>query len=290
MMVFAFAVCVALFIKGSVSPSPGPHGHSGNPIFDFYWGLELYPRLGRWFDVKLWTNSRVGLMMWQLIVLLAWKAQIERSGWNYAMSATSILQTIYLAKFYWWEDGYMKSIDIFVDRAGYYICFGCLTFVPVVYTITSVYMVENAPILTRGQFIVIIILGLVLVGLNYWSDYQRQLCRATNGNCTIWGKPAKVIHAVYLDHKGDKRKSVLLASGFWGFSRHFNYVFEILAAFLWEVPSLFVSFIPYIYLFFLIILLVHRSFRDEQKCREKYGKYWDEYCKVSKFRILPYVF
>jgi hypothetical protein len=38
---------------------------------------------------------------------------------------------------------------------------------------------------------------------------------------------------------------------------------------------------------FLVALLV-RS--DDQRCREKYGKYWTEYCSHVRWRILPGVF
>lgn len=30
-----------------------------------------------------------------------------------------------------WETGYLSTIDIMHDRAGYYICWGCLVWVPV---------------------------------------------------------------------------------------------------------------------------------------------------------------
>ena len=33
-------------------------------------------------------------------------------------------------KFFYWEIGYMRSIDIIMDRAGFYETWGCLTFVP----------------------------------------------------------------------------------------------------------------------------------------------------------------
>jgi hypothetical protein len=35
------------------------------------------------------------------------------------------------AQFFMWEMGYMSTIDIMHDRAGYYICWGCLVWVPV---------------------------------------------------------------------------------------------------------------------------------------------------------------
>lgn len=118
MVLTGFLVCVLLLVKGTLLPSPGEHGSSGNVVFDFYWGIELYPRIGKNFDVKMWIISRFGMMAWQLLALFCWKAQVEHSGWNWAMAATAVMQTLYVAKFYWWEDGYMWSIDIIYDRAG----------------------------------------------------------------------------------------------------------------------------------------------------------------------------
>ena len=36
------------------------------------------------------------------------------------------LQLVYITKFFIWETGYFCTIDIMHDRAGYYICWGCL--------------------------------------------------------------------------------------------------------------------------------------------------------------------
>ena len=41
------------------------HSVSGNFIFDYYWGTELHPRIAGW-DVKLFINSRIGMMGWPL--------------------------------------------------------------------------------------------------------------------------------------------------------------------------------------------------------------------------------
>lgn len=111
-------VSVLLYVKGLASPSPGEHGASGSAVFDFYWGLELYPRIGKKFDVKLWTNSRFGMMLWQLLVLVSWKAQVETTGWNWAMAVMSFLQTVHAAKFFWREESYMQFTDVVVDRSG----------------------------------------------------------------------------------------------------------------------------------------------------------------------------
>ena len=67
----ALLLCVGLYFKGRFAPSTADAGHSGNFIFDMFWGTELYPRFGHsvWpigWDVKLWTNCRFGMMYWGL--------------------------------------------------------------------------------------------------------------------------------------------------------------------------------------------------------------------------------
>ena len=57
-------------------------------------------------------------MLWQIAVLVFAFAHFEAYGFSYAMTATCLLQSVYIAKFFWWEEGYMQSIDIIVDRAG----------------------------------------------------------------------------------------------------------------------------------------------------------------------------
>ncbi|KAL3194238.1 hypothetical protein MRX96_016370 [Rhipicephalus microplus] len=111
-------VSVLLFLMGTIDPSPGEFGVTGNIVFDFYWGIELYPRIGDRFDMKMWFNSRFGMMLWQLLVLACWKAQVDTIGWNWAMAASALLQSSHIAKFFWWEDLYMQSMDVTVDRGG----------------------------------------------------------------------------------------------------------------------------------------------------------------------------
>ena len=35
---------------------------------------------------------------------------------------------------------------------------------------------------------------------------------------------------------------------------------------------------------------VHRDLRDEHACQLKYGKDWDKYCKIVRYRIIPLVY
>lgn len=41
--------------------------HLGSAAYDFYMGIELNPRLGETFDLKLFTNGRPGMLSWTLM-------------------------------------------------------------------------------------------------------------------------------------------------------------------------------------------------------------------------------
>ena len=106
----------------------------------------------------------------------------------------------------------------------------------------------------------------------------------------VWGRRAKFVQVEYTTSDGRKRKSRLMVSGFWGVSRHLNYVFELMLALSWSLPSLGNGVSPFFYFWFLLILLVHRTFRDEEKCRAKYGEGWDQYCSQVQYRMIPFLF
>jgi len=122
---FSLAFCLFLYLKGTFAPSSTDVGTSGNPIFDYYWGTELYPRIFGW-DLKMFTNCRFGMMGWPLIIISFAAKQQELYGLSDSMIVAVALQLIYITKFYFWETGYLRSLDIMHDRAGYYICWGCL--------------------------------------------------------------------------------------------------------------------------------------------------------------------
>lgn len=135
-----------------------------------------------------------------------------------------------------------------------------------------------------------LVIGLISVACNYWADFQRQMFRATNGQKPIWGHLPRIISAPYTTGDGKSRKSILLASGWWGVARHINYLFEILLALSWSLPSAFHAFLPYIYVSFLTILLIDRAYRDELRCSSKYGPAFDEYCRIVPWKIVPGVY
>lgn len=287
--VFSFGFCIFLLIKGRFFPACRDSGSSGNLIFDFYWGTELYPRIFGW-DVKVFTNCRFGLMSWPLLIWSYAAKQQELYGEiSDSMLVAVALQWIYVMKFFIWESGYLRSLDIMHDRAGYYICWGCLVWVPGIYTSGTLYLVQHPNHLGLGLAALLFVLGTVFISINYLADRQRQLVRSTQGNCLIWGKKPDYTVAAYTTEQGERKQNILLVSGWWGLARHFHYVPEILGALCWTLPALFVNILPYFYVIFLVILLSNRAYRDDRRCADKYGLDWLKYCERVPYKIIPYV-
>ncbi|OXA58166.1 7-dehydrocholesterol reductase [Folsomia candida] len=292
--ILALSLCAYLWIKAKLkSDEKDPYllDKKYPVLHEFYRGMELHPRiLG--VDVKQLTNCRIGMIMWQLLIIIFLIAGWQLHGFNGGHLVNVLLQTIYIYKFFRWETGYFNTLDITLDRAGYYLCWGCLVWIPSFYTFHSYFFVYHQPTLGSLANIMIFLLGLLSIYYNYNVDRQKELFRTSlDKSVKIWGKPAQYLKVVYKTADGKQRESKLLLSGWWGVARKINYTFELLAAFLWSVPGGFVFGIwPFLYFAFLLALLVHRIYRDESKCLDKYGRGWNDYCLKVKYRLIPYVF
>ncbi|MBS3921540.1 MAG: hypothetical protein KGZ37_00125 [Nitrosarchaeum sp.] len=285
---FSLFFCFFLYLKGRFRPSSTDSGLRGNFLFDFYWGTELYPRVFGW-DIKMFTNCRFGMMGWPILLLSYASKQAELSFLSDGMIVAVFLQLLYVGKFYLWETGYLRSLDIMYDRAGFYICWGCLVWIPSIYTSPTLYLVQHPFELGKVTAALLLIIGTVAIIVNYMADRQRQKVRATMGSCTVWKKPPILTKATYTTSLGERKENILLASGWWGIARHFHYLPEILGALCWSLPALFFNLLPYFYVVFLTALLIDRAVRDDKRCREKYGAAWKEHCEKVPYKILPFV-
>jgi len=83
----------------------------------------------------------------------------------------------------------------------------------------------------------------------------------------------------------------VLISGFWGVSRHINYLGELLMAIGLSLslgyPS---ALLPWLYPLYYVALLVPRQLDDDRRCALKYGALWQEYQRAVPYRIVPFVY
>ena len=157
------------------------------------------------------------------------------------------------------------------------------------YTSHTLYLVTHPNHLGVPLTVALMMAGILSIYTNYEADYQKYIIRK-NKKSKIWRKETEVIEVKYTTDDGEIKETVLLLSGWWGVARHFHYLPEVMAAVCWSLPALFDSPIPYFYVVSLTLLLLHRSRRDDKRCQQKYGSYWEEYRKLVPYKILPGLF
>jgi 7-dehydrocholesterol reductase len=287
--VSALVLCAALYVKGRTMPSSRDTVYTGLPVFDFFQGIELHPRM---FGVSLkqLINCRLSMMGWSAATLLFALAQHDQGHLTGSLAACAAVTVLYLLKFFWWETGYFGSLDIMHDRFGYYIAWGVIAWVPALYCLPGFWMLHHGQDLPLWQTLGWIVFGVACIWINYDADAQRQRVRATDGQTTVWGKAPVLLEARYTTADGQQRTNKLLASGWWGVARHFHYIPELGLAMAWTAPAGFGHLAPWLYWLFLAILLFDRSIRDEKRCAAKYRADWERYVAQVRWRILPGVF
>ena len=97
------------------------------------------------------------------------------------------------------------------DHAGWYICWGCLAYVPSIYTGSTLCLVNNPIQLGTPLALTILLAGIGFVYMNYDADNQRAQFRKDKGK-KIWGKIPEKVQAMYVTEEG-KRKIIIIM--FW---------------------------------------------------------------------------
>jgi delta14-sterol reductase len=247
-------------------------------VYDFWLGTALNPRIGV-FDLKLFCEARPGLIAWVAIDLSLAAKQYELNGFvTVPMILVCAFHFWYVADYYWHEEAILTTWDIKHENFGWMLCWGDLVWVPFTYTIQAYYLVQHTHDLPWWGAIAIILLNVTGYVLFRGSNIQKHNFRK-NPELPIWGNPAEYIKTA--------RGTLLLTSGWWGLARHMNYFGDLLMGLAWCLPCLFGSPLPYFYILYFTILLVHRERRDHEMCAVRYGTDWDAYCAKVPYRIVP---
>lgn len=293
----ALVLSALLFVKGVVSPSTPDHGAPpGTPfLFRLYWGEELYPNIFG-IDLKHFIICRIGMMSW-FFFTLSFSLSGSSSFPTPAMTASATLSLLYVAKFFlsFEVPGYMSAADIAVDRFGFMLSWGTISFMPLCHSLQVLHLVRGSGVLQMSWLACYswIAFGLIMIWLNLDADTQRHHVRAAlkaNKKITIWGKAVEVIRAPYVDSSGKQYENFLLVCGYHGIIRHFHYLPDIVLLFLYCAPAGFSHPLTFTYFFYLTGLLVDRCQRIDARCKAKYGSQWDEYVKRVPYKLIPGVF
>ncbi|KAI9440746.1 ergosterol biosynthesis ERG4/ERG24 [Lactarius indigo] len=246
---------------------------SGNFIYDVFMGAALNPRIGP-VDLKMWAEVRIP---WVIVFFLAVSGackQYEQFG-----AVTPCLLRVAVAKA---KKCIPQTWDMFHEKWGFMVIFWNFAGVPFTYVYSVVYMASHEP--EKYQF-----------STRSWDTSMSQKSRfkmQTQGIYSYrWTFPqlpwGTVKNPTYIQTAHGNR---LLTNGWWQFSRKPNYVADWTMSFTWGLVIGTASPIPYFYSVFFITVLVHRTTRDFERCALKYGKDWERYCEIVRWKFIPGVY
>ena len=251
-------------------------GNTSNVVFDWFIGRELNPRIGAW-DIKLFCELRPGLLLWLFLNLASLQHQYQQLGYvTNSMILVNVLQFIYIIDGVLNEEGCLTMIDITTDGFGFMLAFGDLCWVPFCYCLQSRYLALVE--VNLSSIAVVTIISIMALGFYIFKASNNQKNDFRQG---------KLPHLKSIQ---TDRGTKLLIEGWWGISQHINYFGDMLIALSWCLPTGFDTVLTYFYVIYFSSLLLHRQTRDEEKCKGKYGKYWDEYEKKVPYKIIPYIY
>lgn len=282
MTLFAYGFSIFLYAYGK---RHGQYRGTGNVAVDFFMGTGHNPRIpaGGLFDLKFFCEARPGLILWTLVNASFAYVQYQTYGFvSLSMILVCVFQWIYVIDYFLHEPAILTTMDIKHENFGFMLAFGDLVWVPMTYGLQAFYLIHHMHTLSPLAAVGIVALNVAGLAIFRAVNNQKNRFRRDPENARIWGRKAEYFETA----QGSK----LLVSGFWGWSRHFNYVGDEMMALSWSLPCGFAGPVAYFYPLYFAILLIHRERRDNHMCAEKYGDDWRRYCERVRWRIIPGVY
>jgi delta14-sterol reductase len=241
-------------------------------------GALLNPRMGQ-FDLKFFCESRPGLLLWIVLNASFLAKQYDLNGFvTTPMLLVNAFQLLYVADYFIHEDAVLTTWDIKHERFGWMLCWGCLVWVPFMYSLQAHYLVTHTHDLSSLSTVALVALNMAGYAIFRSANLQKHRFRS-DPRRPIWRREPAYIRT--------NAGALILTSGWWGVARHMNYLGDFVMGLAWCLPVGFAHPLPYFYVVYFAILLVHRERRDHRMCLAKYGRDWDTYCRKVPWRIVP---
>lgn len=269
-----------IFSFGIVLPYPS----TGKSFFtDIFLGRLENPQFKNGhIDAKMWLYL-IGAVMLELNILSFLAHQYLTFG---EIFSGIILCASMLTYFIWdylsFEKVHLYTYDFFAERVGVKLGWGCLAFYPYFYLIplwATVHLPDpKTPTWLLFCYAVIFLFGWTLAR---GANMQKYFFKTQPKKSFLGIKPETITDG----------KKTLLVNGFWGVSRHINYLGEILMALGIALSVGYPSIVwVWLYPIYYVALLLPRQIDDDRRCAHKYGDLWNVYIKRVKYKIVPYLY
>jgi delta14-sterol reductase len=252
-------------------------------VADIFFGrLENPQFLNRRIDTKIWLYL-IGAVMLQLNVLgFAAHHYLVFGKISSGVFLCGTMLTFFVWDYVTFEKVHLYTYDFFAERIGLKLGWGCLTFYPYFYLIALWSTVnlqdpDTSPWLLFC-FVLIFISGWIL---SRGANLQKYFFKTQPEKSFLGIKPESISDG----------NMTLLVNGFWGVSRHINYLGEILMGLAIALSVGYPGIIwVWFYPLYYIVLLIRRQIDDDKRCSSRYGNLWKNYTKKVKYRIIPYLY
>jgi hypothetical protein len=195
---------------------------------------------------------------------------------------STVLLMYFLIDYLTFEEVHLYTYDLFAENVGFKLGWGCILFYPYFY---AIFLWTTAPLPDphTPAWLLVIYAFLFFTGwvLSRGANLQKYFFKKDPGKAFLGMVPEILSDG----------KHTLLVNGFWGLSRHVNYLGEILMgtgiilcvgypAMIW----------PWLYPLYYVALLFTRQMDDNRRCALKYGALWDQYVKKVPWKIIPFIY
>jgi protein-S-isoprenylcysteine O-methyltransferase Ste14 len=253
----------------------------------FFAGLSEYNPVGPLgVDVKMFLYLAGAVQLQLNLLSFAAAHAAARPGGGLAPGAAAYFACLsfFVVEYIFFEEPHVYTYDIFRERLGFKLVWGCTAFYPFFYALPAAFLStrdDAVPPATAAACAAVYFAGWVLTR---GANMQKFACK-TGGAPLLCGLvPSRTL-------PGSRGR--LLVSGFWGVARHVNYLGEIVqAAALAALAALGSgSAVPVLYPLYYVALFIPRQADDDEVIRAKYGdKVFKAYVAAVPYRIVPWVF
>lgn len=270
------------------------HRITGYPIYDFFMGAELNPRLFGILDFKMFYEVRIP---WFILFGLS-SAAAARQYEQYGYVSGEVLFLL-MAHFLYanacakGEHLIVTTWDMYQEKLGFLLIFWNMAGVPMSYCHCTLYLANHDPSTYAWNKYALTAFFVTYLFV-YWvwdtANGQKNSFRMMERGTFVKRKtfPQLPWQEVYNPRAietetGDR----ILADGWYGVARKIHYTCDMFFALTWGLITGFDSPFPWFYPVFFCIMISHRAIRDITRCREHYGDAWKEYEKQVPYLFIP---
>ncbi|KAL8984027.1 MAG: hypothetical protein Q9205_001905 [Flavoplaca limonia] len=222
---------------------------TGRPIYDFFMGAELNPRMFGLLDLKMFSEVRIP---WYLLFFISSAAAARQYD----------------------QFGFVTGEIMFLVMAHFLYANACAKGEECITTTCQknrFRQEERGTLVERRNIFQL-----------PWQTVKNPNIITTKAGESIladgWCKSALL---------GESRSQKEADDVIDGYARKIHYTADMYFALSWALITGFSSPLPWFYPVFFFIMISHRAYRDIQKCEAKYGEAWEEYKRQVPYLFIP---